>query len=251
MFLGQGNAGCCTVTLYMGEGPRGSNGACSTLHQISVTTSTTHNQIGPLWCGFPSGWAFAHSRPLWVSPTTSPVKLGVSPAAAPTPMGVFNQRLKGFISLKALFPRAGALGCVVCLIPRCSSGLSMRECGATGSATRHTACPLLRHSESGPLSLSVCKCMAAGSARGQTACPVPPTLRQSPSPVQSRSCHGNVSPLCPGCLSPPLLPVWMKVYFFYLLGVGLLCRLVFCQFWLCEDAQCVYICLHLGSPIKS
>ena len=35
---------------------------------------------------------------------TSPVRLGVSPAAAPTPMGVFNQRSE------ALFPRAGALG---------------------------------------------------------------------------------------------------------------------------------------------
>ena len=157
--------------LYVGEGPRGSNGACSTLHRISVTRCATHNQIGPLWCWFLSGWACACSRPLWVSPATSPVRLGVSPAAAPTPTGVFNQRFE------ALFPRAGALGCVVCFAPRCSSGLSVRECGATGSAS------------------------------GQTACAVRPTLRQS----QSR--HGNTSPLCPGCPSPPLLPVWMKVYF--------------------------------------
>ena len=69
-----------------------------------VTPSATHNQIGPLWCWFPSGWACAHSRPLWVSPTTSPVRLGVYPAAAPTPMGVFTQRFE------ALFPWAGALG---------------------------------------------------------------------------------------------------------------------------------------------
>ena len=34
-----------------------------------------------------------------------------------------------------------------------------------------------------------------------------PTLRQS------RSCHGHASPLHPGCLSPPLLPVWMNVSF--------------------------------------
>ena len=60
------------------------------------------------------------------SPTTSPVRLGVSPAAAPTPRGVFNQRFE------ALFPRAGALGCVVCFDPRRSSGLSMFECGASG-----------------------------------------------------------------------------------------------------------------------
>ena len=108
---GWGNAGGCAVTLYVGKGLRRSNGACSTLHQISDTPSATHNQIGPLWCWFPSGWACARSRPLWVSPTTSPVRLGVSPAAAPTPTGVFNQRFE------ALFPRAGALGCEVCFDP--------------------------------------------------------------------------------------------------------------------------------------
>ena len=124
--LGRGNAGHCAVTLYMGEEPRGSNGARSTLHRTSVTASTTHNQTGPLWCWFPSGWACAHSRPLWVSPTTSPMRLGVSPAAAPTPMGFFNQRFE------ALFPRAGALGCSVCFAPCRLSGLSVCECGAAG-----------------------------------------------------------------------------------------------------------------------
>ena len=123
---GRGNAGHCAVMLYVGEGPRGSNGAHSTLHWILVTPSATHNQIGPLWCWFPSGWACALSRPLWVSPTTSPVRLGVSPAAAPTPTGIFNQRFE------ALFPRAGALGCPVCFAPHCLSGLSVHECGATG-----------------------------------------------------------------------------------------------------------------------
>ena len=108
---GRGNAGRCTVMLYLRDGPRGSNGACSTLHQISATPSATHNQIGPLWCWFPSGWACAHSRPLWVSPTTSPVRLGVSPAASTTPMGVFNQRFE------ALFPCAGALSYSVCFVP--------------------------------------------------------------------------------------------------------------------------------------
>ena len=37
------------------------------------------------------------------------VRLGVSPAAASTPAGVFNQRFE------ALFPHPGTLGCVVCL----------------------------------------------------------------------------------------------------------------------------------------
>ena len=124
--LGRGNAGCCAVTLYVGEGPRGSNGARSTLLRIPIFHSTTHNQTGPLWCWFLSGWACAHSRPLWVSPTTSPVRLGVSPAATPTPTGVFNQRFE------ALFPHAGALGCAVCFDPRHSSSLSVHECGAAG-----------------------------------------------------------------------------------------------------------------------
>ena len=123
---GRGNAGRCAVMLYVGEGPRGSSGARLTLLRVSVFHPDTHNQTGPLWCWFPSGWACAHSRPLWVSPTTSPVRLGVSPAAAPTPTGVFNQRFE------ALFPGAGALGCVVCFAPRHSSGLSMRKCGAAG-----------------------------------------------------------------------------------------------------------------------
>ena len=40
-----------------------------------------------------------------------------------------------------------------------------------------------------------------------------------------------------------------ECFFFYLLGVGLPCRSIFCQFWLCEEAQCVYLHRHLGSPI--
>ena len=51
------------------------------------------------------------------------------------------------------------------------------------------------------------ECGAAGSASGQTACPIRPTL------CQSRSRQGHVSPLHPGCPSLPLLPVWMYVSF--------------------------------------
>ena len=135
--------------LYVGEGPRGSNGACSTLHWISATPSAFHNPIGPLGCWFLSRWACARPRPLWVSPTTSPVRLGVSPAAAPTPTGIFNHRFE------ALFSLAGALGCMVCFAPLRSTrpGLSVRKCGATVYYLR-SACPVLRHSESGPLGLS-------------------------------------------------------------------------------------------------
>ena len=56
----------------------------------------------------PGCWVCVHSRTLWVSPRKSPVRLGVSPAAAPTPTGVFNQWFE------ALFPHSGTLGCAVC-----------------------------------------------------------------------------------------------------------------------------------------
>ena len=148
MFPGQGNAGRCAVMLYVGEGPRGSSGTCSTLHQISVTPSATHNQIGPLWCWFLSGWACARPRPLWFSPTTSPVRLGVSPAAAPTPTGVFTQRSE------ALFPLHWSPGIRGLL--RSSPFLPIYVWVSVGlwGATHRSACPVLRHSESGPLSLS-------------------------------------------------------------------------------------------------
>ena len=177
--------------LYVGEGPRGSNGACSTLHWTSIFHSATHNPTGPLWCWFPSGWACAHPRPLSVSPMTSPVRLGVSPAATPTPMGVFNQRFE------ALFPHTRALGWAVCFTPR--RRLSVYLCVNVGprGATCRSAYPVLCHSESGPLGLSVWECGATGSASAQTACLVGPALRQS----QSR--HGHASPLCPGARLRP------------------------------------------------
>ena len=175
----------------MGEGPTGSNGACSTLCRISITPSATHNQIGPLWCWFLNGWACARSRPLWVSPTTSPVRLGVSPAAAPTPMGVFTQRFDD------LFHSAGALGCEVCFAPPSFVLFYLYANVGLRGATRRFACPILCHSESGPLSLSVHECRATGSASGQTACPVCPTLCQSPSR------HSHVSLLHPVPISAP------------------------------------------------
>ena len=97
------------MTLYVWEGSRGSNGPRSTLHQISASPQATHNEIWPLWCWFPSGWACARSRPLWVSPTTSPVRLGVSPAAAPTPTGVFNQRFEALFPLEPLVTWSASL----------------------------------------------------------------------------------------------------------------------------------------------
>ena len=44
-----------------------------------------------------------------------------------------------------------------------------------------------------------------------------------------------------------LAAVWMNVYF-----LSTWCQTslpsIFCQFWLCKEAHCVYLHLHLGSP---
>ena len=90
-------------------------------------------------------------------------------------------------------------------------------------------------------SLSLHECGAAGSASGRTACPIRPTLHQS------WSRHSHTSPLCPGAR---LRPSYQSgcMFLFYRLGVGLPCHSIFCQFWLCKEAQCVYLHCHLGSP---
>ena len=71
-------------------------------------------------------------------------------------------------------------------------------CANVGSrgATHCSACPALRHSESGPLSLSVCECGAAGSASAGTACAIRLTL------CLSGSRHSHVSALHPVSAPP-------------------------------------------------
>ena len=206
-------------TLYVGEGPRGSNGTRSTLHWISVFHSASHNQIGPLWCWFLSGWACAQSGPLWVSPMNSPVRLGVSPAAAPPPTGSFRPRFE------ALFPRSGALGCTVCFaLP--------------------PFLPVYLQANVGPQGLPAAACSALFHNP-------PPHWVHQPTP-----CHES-SP--PGCSSLPLLPIWVSVsplspwlshfhtvQFSVSSGCFFVFKLLLSFFWLCEEAQCVSLCPHLG-----
>ena len=176
--------------LYVGEGLRGSNVGRLTLLRFSIFHSTTHNQTGPLCCWFPSGWACAHSRPLRVSPTTSPVRLGVSPAAAPTPRGVFNQRFE------ALFPPCWSLGLHRLLR---SPPFVRFICGRMWCrGVLPAALPALFSATLSPaLWVYLCKCGVAGSASARTACAICPTLRQS----QSR--HSHASPLHPGARLRP------------------------------------------------
>ena len=43
-------------------------------------------------------------------------------------------------------------------------------------------------------------------------------------------------------------PTSLDVFIFYFLCVSPPCCSILCQFWLCEEAQCVYLRRHLGSP---
>ena len=154
----------------------------------------------------------------------------------PNTHGLFQSEFSGFISpcwspgLQGLLRSPPFFPVYLCesVVPR--------------DTTHHSACPVLRHSESGPSCLSaqmwghrVCQwsdCMPRSSHTLPVS--VPPWPRESS---------------LPRCPSLPLLPVLMYVSFlcFYLLSEFLAVRF-FCQFWLCKEAQCVYLCHHLGSP---
>ena len=79
----------------------------------------------------------------------------------------------------------------------------------------------------------------------------------------SASCRLAASPLRPGCLSPPLLPVWMNFsslspwcwtpysLFFCQFLLFFVFKLLLSFFWLWEEAQCVYLHLHLGQKLPN
>ena len=84
------------------------------------------------------------------------MRLGVSPTAASTPMGVFNPRFE------ALFPRAGALGCEVCFAP--PPFVLVYLCTNVGSRSLlPAALPAPFSATLSPaLSVYLCKCGAQG-----------------------------------------------------------------------------------------
>ena len=135
------------------------------------------------------------------------MRLGVSPAATSTPTAVFNQWFE------ALFPHAGTLGCAVC----------------------HPAHQLLPRRPAAAL----------------------PTPLHNPPPrwVHQPPCRESSPPQLPVPAPPTGLD---ECFFFISLVVGLPYSSIFCRFWLffvfkllsffwlCEEAQCVYLRLHLG-----
>ena len=112
---GWGNLGLCIRALYVGEGSKREQ--CCLLCSLPIFSHfPCYPQAnGALLVLIPGGWVCVCSRPLWVSPTNSTVRLGVSSAAASTPTGVFSHRFE------ALFPCTGALGLRGVSLPSCSS----------------------------------------------------------------------------------------------------------------------------------
>ena len=108
------------------------------------------------------------------------MRLGASPTATSTLMGVPNQRSE------ALFPSWSRGLCGLLRSPTVPPGLCMHDCGAAGSTSHHLV----------------------GSASCSLACPIHSTIRHL---AGSASLHLAGSPLHPGCASLPLLPVWINV----------------------------------------
>ena len=138
--------------------------------------------------------------------------------------------LEPWVAWSALLP-------AVCLVYLCMN------VGLRG-ATPCSACPALRHSESSPLGLSVCECRAVG-LQGLLVVRLPGPFVPHSASLSPPQQHESSPPSCP---SLPLLPVWMNVYF-----LSPWCRTSlsfdFLSFWLCKEAQCVYLRHHLGSPL--
>ena len=109
-----------------GKSQRGNNDACLALAPLSVTSPTTHRQIGPFWCWFQGEWVCVYSRTPWALPTDFPVRLGVS-LTITIPTGFYSQRFWGF-SFSCYNP--GLWG--MTHSPVFPPGLTARECGTTG-----------------------------------------------------------------------------------------------------------------------
>ena len=149
------------------------------------------------------GWVVCvRSRTLWVSPTDSPVRLGVSTATATPLPRCFQSEV-----LRLYFPTLEPWVVWSVLLPSCSSQFICMQ------TWDH---PLFQ--------------------------PLP--------------CHKSSLPRCP---SLPLPLVWMNVsslnpwlFGFYTIwfsgssGYFLFLNLLLSFFWLCEEAQCIYLCLHIG-----
>ena len=101
------------------------------------------------------------------------------------------------------------------------------------------------------LSVYLRECVAAGSASAWTACPVRDCLPRSshtPASLSPATARRVLSTLVP--VSAPPTGLDECLFFISLVSDPLAVRFS-CQFWLCEEAQCVCLCRHLGSPCSN
>ena len=126
-------------------------------------------------------------------------------------------------------------------LPAVHPGLSVRECGVVGVLP--TALPAPFSATLSP-ALSVYLCSNVGP-QGLLVVRLPILFVPHSASLGPATATRVLSTLVPVSTPPTSLDV---CFFFYLLGVGLPCLSIFCQFWLWEEAQCVYQRRHLGSP---
>ena len=75
-----------------GRGQRRNNATYSVLLLLSITSLASHKWFVPFRCWFAGRWVCTQFRTLWVSPTYSSVRLGVSPTAT-IPTDLFHNQL--------------------------------------------------------------------------------------------------------------------------------------------------------------
>ena len=152
-------------------------------------------------------WVCVPSRALWVSPMNSHVRLGVSPATASTPTGVFSQWFE------ALFPHAGALGCAVCHPIH-----QLQPCRPP--AALPASCSLTRPA---PQSTTLLGPPAAALLRVHSA-----RLPVSAPPAGLDECVFFISLVVGLSYSSIFCQFWFFVF-----------KLLLSLFWLCEEVQCL------------
>ena len=199
---------------------RGNNATCLALSWLSVTSPATHKQIGPFWCRFwVGGFVYIlgpHESLQWT------LLWGWEFLLLPQPPQVFIAR--GF---EALFPCARTLGCMVSLAPQLFFLLIHMQ------MWYHLNCqpPCCQFWSTSLPTWSSSRCLAR-------------------------------NPLHPCFPSPPFLPAWMyvssltlwllnfhAVWFSGSSGYFLFFNLL--SFWLCKEAKCIYLHLHLGRKCYS
>ena len=141
--------------------------------------------------------------------------------------------------LRPYFPKLDPWVTRSASLPALCPGLSVRECGASGCY--HPLCLPC----SPPLWVQPSRFIWANvGPQGLLVVRLPaPFVPHSTSLGPTTATRVLSAPAAR--LRPSYRSGWM--FIFYLLGVGLPCPLIFCQLWMCEEAQCVYLRLHLGS----